>query len=851
MPTPGAAISTGVPTDRRFVRTALGILLIAFAAIAFGWPTRNGGYITGDDERLALHHVFVNHPSWQNAARLLTIVHGDLYQPLPVLSFELNYALAEKTPTQRSPVCLLGFHWTNILLHAGCSVLVFLLASRLTACRSIGLLTALLFACHPFAVEPVAWISGRTILLASFFSLLLLLELPFGRCRWIAPFTWLFALASKVLPTVPLAAMCCDWHLHAAIPRRRWPVYGLLLLMSAVATVMVYHATQQAGFIDAMEAEPADSLPVRMLLAARYYLENYVWPSRLSGWSPPPLGFGLISPAVGIAAAELIALAWLAATMWRRHRNIGLGLVLFLILLAPFLAASVARRFLAADRYMYLPILGLHLAVASMFVALFDLFRRRLSRTTALLIVGAPVASILIAWFTVGWRLGPTWADNVKRCRRSLAVNPDNVLAYVELARAFVIENQPDAALATVEKARRRWPNQPRLAGVAGEAYRLKEDWPAAEKELRLAVAGLPQHIRTRYFLARTLEQQGKVDEARAAYRRIFTDVPTYYPAIVALARSYEKHGDISAAIDAFQKAIAINPYDSDALLSLAVLYIRQEKWASAEPLLRSILELEPNDTSALLNLGVVLTRTNRHADAIEIYDRLIANDPENAYARLNRASLLSSLGRVAEAETDYRTILAKQHEWMDAAIALHELLQKQRRFRELPAIWLGMTASDNDKNIRGWLVWAYVLAGDIDSAGTVAHSIPAGMPGRAFSDWAMAFDALRGRRLDEFRQRVLAIAPPRPISDDIIQQARIIRLALLDLPAKTRESAAGLFALATSLHYDGQDQSASLALAQLLEREHGGPWAQAARELLQTLPKTTMPSSTKMPNPP
>ncbi len=824
----------------------MSVLLVAAAAIAFGWPTRNGGYIAGDDERLALHHVFVNHPSWANAARLLTIVHGDLYQPLPVLSFQLNYALAEKTSTLRSPVSLLGFHWTNILLHAACSVLVFFLASRLTSCRRIGLLTALLFACHPFAVEPVAWISGRTILLASLFSLLLLLELPVGRSRWIAPLTWLFALASKVLPTVPIAALCCDWNLHGAIPRRRWSVYGLLLLMSAIATAMVYHATQQAGFLEAMEAEPADSLPVRMLLAARYYLENYVWPSRLSGWSPPPLGFGLVSPAVGIALLELLTLAGLAATMWRRQRNVGLGLVLFLILLTPFLGASAARRFLAADRYMYLPILGLHLAVASLFVALFDVIRRRCGRTMAFAIIGAPAASIVIAWFAVGWRLGPTWADNVQRSRRSLAVYPDNALAYVEMAKSYVIEKQPDAALAMVAVARKRWPDQPRLAGVAGEAYRLKEDWSAAEKELRRAVAGLPQHLWTRYFLARTLEQLGKIDEARDGYRRIFADVPGHYPAIVALARSYEKSGDTPQAIDAFEKAIVINPNDTDALLSLAVLHIRQHQWEAAEPLLRSILQLEPDDGPALLNLGVVLARTNRAPDAMEIYDRLIAQNTDDVNARLNRASLLPSFGRIAEAITEYRTILAKQPGLMDAAIGLHGLLQQQHRYQELPPIWRNIISTN--KKAVGWLVWADVLAGHADAAKILAAN---GETGRPFSEWAMAFDALRGRRLDEFRERVSAIEPPRPVDADVIQQGEIIRLALLDLPAETRESAAGLWALAHSLLYDGQSQSASIALAQLLEREPSGPWGRAAQELLRTLPKTSAPSSATQPNTP
>src|SRR5437868_2138863 len=103
------------------------------------------------------------------------MVHGDLYQPLPMLSFQAIHVLANPDTTGRFVVEPFVFHLTNILLHALNAVLAWAVAKKLCGCRRVTLLVGLLFACHPLAMEPVAWITGRMILLATTFSLLLML----------------------------------------------------------------------------------------------------------------------------------------------------------------------------------------------------------------------------------------------------------------------------------------------------------------------------------------------------------------------------------------------------------------------------------------------------------------------------------------------------------------------------------------------------------------------------------------------------------------------------------------------------------------------------------------------------
>lgn len=823
------------------------LVLIAGAAVSLGWPTRHGAFLSGDDQRFVVEQVFVNHPSLAHAAKLLTIIHGDLYQPLPMLSFQANYALAQADPASRFGVRPFVFHLTNIALHAINALLACAVAYQLSRCRPIALLTGLMFACHPLAMEPVAWISGRMILLATTFSLLIILICLTRRSdgggagQWgIATATWIFALASKVLPSVPLAAALCDYHRHGRLPRRTWITYATLLVLTAAAAWLALHATSGFGMIESTAAESTTSAPVRILLAARGYLESYIWPSRLAAWSPPPDHERFWSAEVGIAVAEYAALTVLAVIAWRRNRLAFVGVALFVLLLAPFLAASVARRLLTADRYMYLPMLGLHLALAAVLVQIKDLYSRRVGPRTGVVVVCVAITGLLAAWLTTGWKYASCWADSVARDLRVVEVYPERVEARVELARAHIFQHASEAALAAIAEARRQWPEDARLAAEAGEAYRLKEDWPAALKELAYAVEQMPLRPRTRYHYALTLEQLGRTDEARDGYRKILELSPGFLPAATALARSHRAAGDLDEAIRAYKRAVEINPFHRDALFELALLHMQRQEWALAELRLQAILDLDARDLPALLNLGVAYSREGRGESALATWDRLLSFDPTVSAARINMAGLLVSLGRPAEAERQYEAVLSEDHKNMSAAVGLHELFWRQKRFDELVDLWsCRVEIRDPPDTANAWLVWAYALAGRTESANEAATRIPGDSPLRSFANWALAFDALRRGDDVELRSRLGSPSMISEFSPTRHEEARMILTALAELPAERRESVGGTYVLARALLFDGNLAAAGIVVDRLLTLSKGTAWAEDVRTLVDLLKRS------------
>jgi tetratricopeptide (TPR) repeat protein len=656
-------------------------LLVAAAAVASAWPARNGRFLAGDDHRLILDHYLVNHPSAAHAWELLTGVHGDLYQPLPMLSFQANYALAGPDPSGRFPVRTEGFHQTNLAIHALNSALAFLLASRLAGCSRVGLLAGLMFACHPFAVEAVAWINGRMILLASSFSLGLLLlatTRPAGSDRRWSLATvglWAAALASKVIPTVPVAAAWCDLSAHGRLHRRRTTIHACLLgagLAAAWASLGI-----AAGIVTeaTLQEENLAGPAVRMPLALRYYVENYVWPLALAPWSPPPLaGTGIAAAPVLLGFMEALALLVVALAARRTSPASTLGLGLFALLLIPFLAAGESRRLLAADRYMYLPIFGLHLAAATAGVQVLDALRRA-GRELAGRTVVAVCAGLLLCWWTVlSWRQCDAYGDTIRRDQRVVAVFPDSPDAHAELARAYIHEGEPARALAVVGDARRRWPDHVRLVARMGEALLKQREWAAAAEALGRALPGMPQNARLRCLYALALEQTGDRVAAEREYRAALDKNRRFPPALLGLARLCEAGGRPAEARQLYEDALAINPHDRPAALGLAGQRLRAGQPAQALPLLEKLVADDPADMQATLHLGVALAGTGDLAGALDCYARVLTVDPRAVAARLNRAAILRGAGRPDEAAAEYRRILEIEPGQADARAGLEEI---------------------------------------------------------------------------------------------------------------------------------------------------------------------------------
>lgn len=761
-------------------RSWLALCAVSLAALVVAWPTRNGQFLSGDDERLILNHFLVNHPSPANAWTLLSRITDDLYQPLPMISFQLNYWMAGPDPAGRFAVGASVFHWTHIALHMINSVLAFLVIRGLTSCARIGLLTGLLFAVHPFAIEPVAWINGRMILMATCFSLLLLSVCMHtasgtGNGNVLSIVAWLAALMCKVIPTVPLVGALWERHVRGPLDRRRWGFYGLLIALAAAATAFAASSTFDAIGSDLPRQQDEASLPVRLLLAARYYLESYTWPMRQCAWVPPAKNVSFISAPCLIAMGECAGFLLLLIAARRRNRLAFLGLTTFALLILPFIGAGAARRLLAADRYMYLPIIGLHLAVASVVVRIMDGLRSRAGAALARVTVGLPVTATVATCAGLSWQFANTWKDALRRDERVAQIYSGEPEAHAQLAKAHLFMGAPDAALGVLAESRLRWPDNARLAAAAGDAYRAIKDWPAAERELRVASDKMPEHLRTQYLHALTLEDLGRRSEAIARYKRIVEMNSAFLPAITALARCDLADGREEDAIKLSEQALAINPNNVESLRRLA---------------------------------GLLMSRT-QDARALEL---------------LERAARIDSTDVTATA-------------WLQI------LLVEAGRGNETAHLWFPLLFSSTDgAEAHAWFWWAWYLA-PRDEQGGLATFLQGPSDECEFEQWAVAVQALASGDEAKILRIDASGALGRPFTILRAEKRRMIISTIHQLPDRRKNSAAAEYLVARAFMVGGDSNAARRIAADLAATPTAGPWQQAVRSLLSE-PSSTSQSA-------
>lgn len=490
------------------LRTAISLALVAATFAVYG---RVAGHDFVDlDDRI----VIVQNPLVREGLTLEGVVRAFRepaeanWVPLTWISLQLGHQLHGLAPS--------GFLLGNVALHALASVLLFLALLRLTAAvwESAGI--AALFALHPVHVESVAWAASRKDVLSGvFFMATLLAWARFTQrrsaSRYLAATFWFACglLSKPTLVTAPFVLWLLDfWPLErlagASGPRaaaRR--AAGLLLeklpllALSAAASWVAYRVQESAGALGAGAQIPFAWRCANALDALRIYLAQSVWPSGLAVSYPHPLG-GLGLPRLAAAACLLALLTAFALSGLRRRPYLLVGWLWFLGMLVPVIGLVQVGIQPHADRYLYLPQIGLSLALV-FWVA--DLVRGRPGlRAPVAVASGVALAALALA----ATRQVGTFRDSITLQTHAVAVTERNLLAHYRL----------------------------------GDALRRAGRLPEAERELRSALALAPRHVKIRIALADVLAQSGRGEQAIAHYRRVLAVDPSARALLLAALRA-------------------------------------------------------------------------------------------------------------------------------------------------------------------------------------------------------------------------------------------------------------------------------------------------------------------------
>lgn len=552
------------------------------------------------------------------------------WHPLVWWTFLADYELYGLAPW--------GYHLTNLLWHLGSTLLLFAALRRLTGATWRSFLVAALFAVHPLNVQPVAWVAERKGVVSTFFWMLTLwtyaryAERPsLARYALVAVSLALGLQAKQMLVTLPCVLLLLDfWPLRrlvsdpgAAAPASwRWLVVEKLPL---IALTLAFALLMLAG----QRGEPADVLPPAARVANA--LVSYV---AYLGQFLAPMGFAIFYPHPGTtlpvwkpvsAALVLLAITGMALVHARRRPYLLVGWLWYVGTLLPVSGLVQLGQYARADRYAYVPMVGIFIAIAWGLGELAVRLHRE--RTVA---AGSGLALVMLA--AVSWAQVDHWRDSVRLWQHAVVVTGPNVTACHILGGALLPVDKA-AALESFRQALTIDPDQPHSHHGIGIILAKWGDNAGAALHLRKALAMGPgdgSFGTVHYQLALVLAELGQRDEAAAHFEETLRCDPQHARAHLNLGIVRLEQGRAADAVAQLRLALALDEDLAPAAYHrLGLAYLLQDDVPAAVACLRETASAQPERADMHRELAHALHRAGRLDEAAEEYRQALALDPD------------------------------------------------------------------------------------------------------------------------------------------------------------------------------------------------------------------------------
>ncbi len=648
----------GLSLPRHFLKL-IPIFLVILATLFVYWPVQEYDFIHYDDGEYVSENPKVQAGlTLQSIRWAFTNIMTGNWHPMTWLSHMLDCELFGLNPG--------AHHLTNLFFHLANTLLLLWVLNRMTGRFWASSFIAALFALHPLHVEPVVWLADRKDLLSTFFGLITVgmyvsyVERPRLYQYLLTLFVFALSLMSKpMVITLPFVLLLLDYWPLGRLSFTPWGGHPLttdqnqgddrgsfpfslvlekvpFFILSVVWSVLTFLAQSSAGAVNSPEILPLEIRLANAIVSYARYIGKMIWPHNLAILYPYPDTVPIWQ--VVLAGILLLAISVLVIRWARSRPYLAVGWLWYLGTLIPVIGLVQAGPQAMADRFTYVPFIGLFIMIAIGIPSISIEFRHQK-------IALALSASLLLFTFMVLARQQVRyWENSITLFEHTLAVTDKN----------FVIHNNLGTALAQQGKTREA------MAHYA-QALQIK-----------------PSYVEAHYNLGKFLAEQGKIQEAITHYTQALRMKPDFDAAHNNLGNLLARQGKIREAADHYIQALRSNPNYAQAHYNLAVLQAQQGRIQEAIASYTQALEIEPHFAEAHYNLGVILTQQGNNQEAIAHYTQAIRIKLDYPEAHNNLAQLLEREGKTHEAITHYRQALRFKPDYTRARNNLQNLLAKQ-----------------------------------------------------------------------------------------------------------------------------------------------------------------------------
>ncbi len=584
----------------------IGMFLIIITLIAY-WQVQYFDLIDYDDVSYIVKNRHVRSGlSCDGFFWAMTDIHTGYWHPLTWLSHMLDYQLFRSNAG--------GHHWTSLIFHVANVVVLYVLLKRTTGAVWQSAFVAALFAVHPLNVESVAWVAERKNVLSAFFWIMAMWAYVYyvDRPAWyryaLVLLAFVFGLMAKpMLVTLPFVLLLLDY----------WPLGRLnswkdvnklivekipLFVITVAMSVFTFLSTRHEGAVISFDALSFGDRILNVVVSYAKYLGNIFWPADLAVFYPYRREFDLFQLAG--AAAILFFISCLVILLSRRYRYGLVGWLWYLGTLVPVIGFVQAGDQAMADRYMYVPGIGLFVMTVW---GVSDLLKKWPKKN---IISVASAGAVLSALIICTYYQVMYWQNSVTLFEHALKVTHDNALAHNNLGVALLNKGRPDEA----EKH-------------FSITIQIKRDYPGAHANMGLALAS-----------------RGKLHEAMAYYRealRINGNDEKAHNNLGALLAGMGKNDE--AALH-FQDALRINPENADIYNNIGAALARQGRVGESLGYFEKALQLDDGHYMAHNNMGLALANLGRFDEAIGHFMKALNIKPDYGDAHKNLNAVLNRI---------------------------------------------------------------------------------------------------------------------------------------------------------------------------------------------------------------
>ncbi len=632
-------------SSRKYIFLICGFLVLA--TVGGYWQVYDYEFINYDDDEYITENPHVSGGfSSESVVWAFTTSRGGNWHPLTWLSHMADCQLFGLRAG--------AHHLVNLFFHVTNALLLFLILQKITGAIWCSGFVAAAFALHPLRVESVAWVSERKDVLSVFFWLLTMwayiryVKCPgAGKYALILLFFALGLMAKPMLVTLPFVLLLVDyWPLERLSKRSLLEKIPLLVLVAASSLITV--------LIEVVIPQELIGLKVRVantFISYAGYIGKTIWPSGLGLFYPHPVE--AISMLVASASAIVLVIITVRIVRLGGVRKYLLtGWLWYIVTLVPVIGLVQIGKQAMADRYTYLPSIGLFIMVAWGVAEVSVKLRHRK-------IVLGVTAGIVLAAMLICTRLQLRhWQNGFALFTHTLGVTENNYVMHNNLGIEFKSQGRFDEAIEQFGKSIKIKSNYAKAHNNLGNVLQAKGRFDEAVSHYRHALGVISNDARIHNNLGFALKLQGKIDEAIEHYHRALQINPNFAQAHNNIGVALGSQGKSGEAISHYYEAIKIEPAYVAAYHNLGIALQSAGKFDEAIICYHKVVEMRPKFAMAYHNIGRALHSQGKFEEAIGYFRQAIKIKPGLAIAHHQLGVSLQFLGKFGESASHFRQAL-------------------------------------------------------------------------------------------------------------------------------------------------------------------------------------------------